>query len=123
MAGRRADVYRLQEVVRLHRMGRSRRQIAQELRMGRDTIAKAVAAFGAGGLLEGDPHELPELASLQHAIETAHPPKPVPQQTSSVEAWREVIARLRLAKVAQPTAIHDWLRVNKEGYTGSLSAV
>ncbi len=59
MAGRRADVHRLQEVVRLHRMGRSRRRIARELRMGRDTIAKALEAFRRAGCWKGIPGSFP----------------------------------------------------------------
>jgi len=123
MAARRTDVDRLQEVVRLHRMGVSQRRIAGDLRMSRMTIGQALSAFAKAGLLEGDPRELPELAALKRAIEATHPSKPAPQQTSSVEAWRDDIERLRRAKDAQPTAIHDWLRVNREEYTGSLSAV
>lgn len=122
MAARRTDVHRLQEVVRLHRMGVSHRRVARDLRMSRMTIGRALGAFEKAGLLAGDPRELPELAVLKEVFEAAHPSKPAPQQTSSVETWRGDIQRLR-RKGAKPTSIHDWLRTNREDYEGSLSAV
>ena len=61
MAARRTDMHRLQEVVRLHRMGRSRRQIERELRMSRHTITEAFRAFESSALLEGAAGDLPEV--------------------------------------------------------------
>jgi transposase len=122
MAARRTDVHQLQEVVRLHRMGVSRRRIARDLRMSRTTISRALEAFGGASLLEGDPSALPQRADLRHVFEAAYPSKRAPQQVSSVTEWRDDIERLR-KKGARPTAIHDWLRLNQDGYKGSLSAV
>ncbi len=123
MAARRTDVHRLQEVVRLHRMGLSGRKIARRLRMGRDTIGRVLEAFGRAGLLAGDAGDLPEAPALRAALEAAHPPRPAPQQTSSIERWRQAIEHQWKEKHAQPTAIHDWLRLRDPDYTGSLSAV
>ena len=122
MAARRTDVHQLQEVVRLHRMGVSRRRIARDLRMSRTTIGRALEAFGVASVLEGDASALPELADLRRVFEAAYPPKQAPQQVSSVTEWRDDVERLR-KKGARPTAIHDWLRLNQDGYEGSLSAV
>ena len=122
MAARRTDVHRLQEVVRLHRLGRSKRQIERELRMGRRTITRALDAFEAAGLLGGEAASLPEAGELAAAMTAAQPAKPAPQQISTVASWRAEIERLR-RKGAGPTAIHDWLRLNVEDYAGSLSAV
>lgn len=115
-------MHRLQEVVRLHRMGLSLRRIAQDLRMSRVTIRRAMEAFAAGEVLEGDPASLPEACALVQVLATVQPPHPPPQQVSTVEAWRGDIERLR-ERGARPTAIHDWLRLNGNNYTGSLSAV
>lgn len=115
-------MHRYQELVRLHRLGQKQRPIAKALRMSRTTVARALEVFGAAGHLEGEASALPEPAELARAMEAAYPSKPAPQQASSVQAWRKDVERLR-KKGAQPTAIHDWLRLNREGYAGSLSAV
>lgn len=122
MAARRTDVHQYQELVRLHRLGESQRRIARAIRMSRKTVGRALEVFLGAGLLEGDPSALPKPADLRQAMETAYPSKPAPQQTSSVETWRDDIERL-WKKKAQPTAIHTWLGLNRETYAGSLSAV
>ena len=45
MSAKRTDMHRLQEAVRLHRLGQSRRQISRQLKIGRDTLARYFAAF------------------------------------------------------------------------------
>jgi transposase len=123
MGAQRTDMHRLQELVRYHRLGRSARDIARLLGMGRDTIRGYAALLGEAGLLEGDAGELPALDALAEAVK-AHMPPPAtpPQRRSTVEAHRGEVERLR-AKGAQPTAIHDWLRLHVEGYTGTVSAI
>lgn len=123
MSARRTDMHRLQEVVRLHRMGRSSRRIARQLQMGRNTVQGYLAALAAGGLLAGAAEQLPELAALQACVSAHAPPSPPPQQSSSsIERWVAKIEELR-GREAGPTAIHDFLRVNEPEYAGSLSAV
>ena len=117
-------MHRLQEMVRLHRMGRSSREIARTLRMGRDTIRSYLRGLQRAGLLEGAADELPELGHLRAVVSEHVPSKTAPSHTSTVERWRDEISRLRREKEAGPTAIHDWLRVHRrEEYEGSLSAV
>ena len=53
MSARGTDMHRIQEVVRLHRLGRSQRGIARQLRMGRDTIRTYHEKLSAAGLLGG----------------------------------------------------------------------
>jgi len=115
-------MHRLQEVVRLHRMGRSARVIARQLRMGRNTIGGYLEALSRGGLLDGDVGELPEVEALRACVLAQAPPTPAPQQRSSIERWVERIQEL-FESDAGPTAIHDHLRVNEPEYRGSLSAV
>jgi len=123
MGARRTDMHRLQELVRYHRLGRSARDTARLLGMGRDTIRAYAAALKTAGLLDGAVAELPALEVLAEAVRTHLPPAPPPpQRRSTVEPHREEIDRLR-RKGAQPTAIHDWLRLHAPGYTGSVSAV
>jgi len=115
-------MHRLQEVVRLYRMGQSARRIARRLQMGRNTIKSYLAALAQGGLLDGDPAELPELEVLRSCVVASVPSSPPPQQTSSIGRWLEKIQQLRELS-AGPTAIHDHLRVNEPEYEGSLSAI
>lgn len=122
MGARRTDMHRLQEVVRLCRMGRSARVIARQLRIGRNTIKVYLAALAEGGLLEGAPDELPEVEVLRACVLERAPPSTAPQQNSSIDRWLEKIKELR-EQNAGPTAIHDHLRVNEPEYAGSLSAV
>lgn len=122
MAARRMDMHRLQEVVRLHRLGRSTRRIARLLQMGRNTIQGYLDALGEGGLLDGPADALPELEVLAACVLEHLPPGSAPQQSSSIERWAEAIQRLCERGVG-PTAIHDHLRVNEPDYAGSLSAV
>jgi len=123
MARHRTDKHRLQELVRLHRLGRTAREVARMLGMGRNTLAAYAKALGAAGLLEGEAGALPAAEVLRAAV-TAHmpPPTPRPPPPSTVEPWREEIDRQRM-KGAQPTAIHDWLRLHATSYAGSVSAV
>lgn len=123
MSARKSDMHQLQEVIRLHRLGESRRTIARLLRMGRDTIRGYTQLFSQKGLLDGAADDLPDAGALLALVGDQAGPAPPPQQISSVEPWREKIAELR-TKGAGPTAIHDYLRLHHESqYTGSLSAV
>ena len=122
MGAARIDMHRLQEVVRLHRLGRSGRAIARQLRIGRNTVGGYLESLSKAELLDGPAEELPAVEVLRTAVEEYAPSKTAPQQTSTVEDWREPIARLR-EKGAGPKAIHDWLVLHEPGYEGSLSSI
>lgn len=123
MGARRIDVQRLQEVVRLYRLGESGRTIARRLHVGRNTIARYLEVFAIGGVLDGSHDELPEPGALRALVDEHQPAKDLPQQISSVEQWRGEIVRLRDEKRAGPKAIHDYLTLHDPAYDGSLSAV
>jgi transposase len=123
MSARKIDMHQLQEVIRLHRLGNSRRLIARQLRMGRDTIRIYMEAFCQEGLLDGSADSVPEQAVLRAAIDRHCPSSPPAQQTSSVSPWQAIIKNLR-SNGAGPTAIHDYLRLHhQEQYTGTLSSI
>lgn len=123
MGARRTDMHRLQEMVRLHRMGASSREIARQLRMGRDTIRCYLRGLRRAGLLDGAAEDLPALSELRAGVGEHAPAKSAAAHVSTLDSWRETITRLHRVKGAGPTAIHDWLRLNDPEYQGSLSAV
>lgn len=122
MSRERIDMHRLQDLVRLHREGVKYRKIAHLLEMSPNAERKYRDALNAQGLLEGDPTEVVALDVLTRAIGKQIPPVEVPQQTSSIEAFRDDIAGM-LARNAGPKSIYDYLRLERQDFEGSLSAV
>ena len=84
---RRVDMDRLQELVRLHRMGTGGREVARLLGMSPNTERAYRLALGAAGLLAGPIPDLPPLERLKAAVEERLPRKLPPQQVSSLEPW------------------------------------
>lgn len=115
-------MHRLQELVRLSRLGVGSRRIAIELKMGRNTVRTYRGALHDSGLLKGDPSELPQLEELKAAVEGYVPSRPARQQTSTVEQWRVIIDTLLSAGLG-PQAIYDRLRLEHPEFKGSLAAV
>ena len=122
---RRVDMDRLQELVRLHRMGSGGREVARLLGMSPNTERMYRIALEAAGLLSGPIMDLPTLERLKAAVEERLPRKPSPQQTSSLETWLEKIEELWKRGVG-PRAIYDALRLEDEQFRearATLSAV
>ncbi|MCA9319758.1 MAG: IS21 family transposase [Planctomycetes bacterium] len=115
-------MHRLQEMIRLHRLGRSTRGMARQLRMGRDTIRLYAAAFAKAGVLEGSPDDLPDGEALHQIVSGLAEPTTPKETASSIDRWRSAI-ETKMKQGAGPTAIHDYLRVHDTDYDGSLSAV
>lgn len=122
MCMRRVDMDRLQELVRLHRLGTGGRETARLLKMGPNTEREYRRALEAEGLLGGSPEELPELAVLKTAVER-HLAKGLPaQMVSSVAAWEPKIIKLAEAGLtAQP--IFDRLKLEEPDFQGGFYAV
>ena len=59
MTARSVEMHRLQELVRLHRLKTSAREVCRLLGMGRTTEFQYRKQLGAAGLLVGDPAALP----------------------------------------------------------------
>ncbi len=122
---RRIEMDRLQELVRLHRMGSGGREVARLLGMSPNTERLYRIALEAAGLLSGPIADLPTLERLKAAVEERLPRKPAPQQTSSLEAWLGRIEEL-WKKGLGPRAIYDRLRLEDEQFRevrATLSAV
>jgi hypothetical protein len=115
-------MHRLQELVRLHRLGLPERRAAKELRIGRNTAREYRAALAAAGILDGSASELPELEALKAIVLKALPARPAPQQVSTLDGWQSDVEAL-LEKRLGPQAIHDRLRLEHSDFKGSLGSL
>ena len=115
-------MHRLQELVRLHRLGLTERRAAKELRIGRNTAREYRRALQAAGVLDGSPDELPALEALKAIVMTALPSRPAPQQVSKLDAWQAEVEAL-LEKRLGPQAIYDRLRLEHADFQGSIGGL
>jgi len=116
-------MHRLQELVRLHRMGIGARETLRLLKIGCGVERAYRRALLAEGLWDGDPAQLPDLDALQAAVRKHRPVREAAQQVSSLAAWSDEIGRM-VEKGATPKAIYDRLKLDyPEAFQGSLSAV
>lgn len=120
------DMDRVRELVRLHRLRCSTREIARLLRMGPNTQRRYCAALARAGLIDGPVANLPDHEALRAAVLAELPPLVLPQQQSSLAGWRPRVEAL-LDRGLTPRAIFDRLRLDgaDDGtpFTGSYSAV
>jgi transposase len=91
--------------------------VAEAVGVDRKTVARYRSWATEQGLLEGP---LPPLGTLHPLVEETLSSPPPPQNTSSVEPYREVVAKLRKRNV-EIAAIYE--RLKERGYTGSYSSV
>ncbi len=68
MAATRVVMHRLEELVRLHRLGTPAREVARLLRMSPRTEQSYRTALEAAGLLSGSADELPGVGELRDAV-------------------------------------------------------
>jgi hypothetical protein len=123
MANRRIQMHRLQELVRLHRLGTGAREVARLLQMSPNTERSYRLALEAAGLLQGPTSPLPPLDALKAAVQAHRPPAAhAPHQTSSIEAWEEQIKSL-LDKGMTARPSYDRLRQEDAAFKGSYWAV
>jgi len=118
------SMHRLQELVRLHRMGGAPvHDIAASLTMSPNTERRYRTALTAAGLLAGSVDALPPLEELKAAVEKELPSVEPPQQQSSIAKWQPEVKEL-LENGLTPKTIHDRLRLKHPGeYEGQLGAV
>lgn len=99
------------------RAGASNRRIAGHLQVDRRTVQRIRTWAEQAGLLEG---ELPEMATLQAQMSSLYTGDSPPQNQSAVQAYAEVVKRLR--REGHETAA-IWERLKERGFQGSYSAV
>lgn len=119
---RRVEMERLQELVRLHRMGTGAREVARLVAMSPNTERQYRVALESAGLLFGTVEELPELEVLKAAVLERLPRKRAPQQVSSLERWLEAIATHQASGLG-PRAIYDRLRLDDVGFVESKATL
>ncbi len=107
----------IRELLRHIQHGQSDRAVAQATGVNRKTVARYRAWATEQGLLAGS---LPPLGELYKLLKETMNTTPPPQNASSVEPYRELVARLREQGV-EMAAIHQ--RLIERGYTGSYSSV
>lgn len=122
MSKRRVDMHRLQELVRLHRMGTGAREVARVLGMSPNTEREYRLALEREGLLAGAADDVPPLDVLRAAVERTLPTNPPPQMVSSIEDLRTKIEGYAKSGL-KPQAIYDRLKLEEENFTASFWAV
>ena len=94
MSKRRVDMDRLQELVRLHRMGTGAREVGRMLRMSPNTERDYRQALEKEGLLAGAADDVAPLEVLRAAVERQLPIVASPQMVSTPERMRDQIVKL-----------------------------
>jgi transposase len=122
MTKRRVDMDRLQELVRLHRMGTGAREVARMLRMSPNTEREYRQALEKEGLLNGPAEDIAALEVLKAAVERQLPMVAPPQMVSTAEPLRDKIVELA-EKGVKARAISDRLRLEDPTFSASYWAV
>ena len=107
----------IREMLRRLKKGQSDRAIAKAMNVNRKTVGKYRTWAIEQGVLEGP---LPSLGDLQELLDETLDPPPPPQNTSTVEPYREMVIKLRKSGT-EIAAIHE--RLKERGYDGSYSSV
>ncbi len=116
-------MHRLQELVRLHRLGTRPRKVARLLKMSPTTERSYRLALSSAGLLDGTVDELPLPEVLRATVQAMRPEGVRPKhETSSLEPWRPQIEAL-FAKGVGPKAIYDRLRLQESEFEGSYASM
>ncbi len=116
-------MYRLQEMLRLHRMGTKCHRVAQLLQMSPNTERGYRIALEAADLFEGSPDELPDCETLRTAVVASMAFSEAVGPESSAAPYAAEIEEM-VRKGAGPRAIHDKFTLEEgEKYTVSYHAM
>ncbi len=114
---------RLQELVRLHRMGTGGREVARLLGMSPKTERSYREALKKAGLLDGAADDIiPALDMLRAAVDRQLPVVAPPQMVSTADAVRDQIIALA-KKGLKARALYDRLRLEDPSLAASFRAV
>ena len=118
MAGRRADVLEIRELIRRLQLDETDRQIARDLQVSRKTVRKYRRWAQQHDVLTAP---LPDPATLQAQLKTTLPVSPPPTIPSKVTPFRDQVIALRQRGV-ECQAIYDILR-EQHAFAGSYGSV
>ncbi|PYR20172.1 MAG: IS21 family transposase [Acidobacteria bacterium] len=118
MAGRRADVLEIRELIRRLQLDETDRQIARDLQVSRKTVRKYRRWAQQHDVLTAP---LPDAATLQAQLKTTLPVSPPPTIPSKVTPFRDQVVTLRQRGV-ECRAIYDILR-EQHAFAGSYGSV
>lgn len=122
MSNKRVEMHRLQELVRLHRLGTGAREVAKLLSLSPNTERQYRRALQAEGLLAGKDQELPAAGILREAVLRQRPVPASEPPTSSADEWSDRIIKLMEAGLG-PRAIYDRMRLEEQSFEASYWAV
>ena len=107
-------MHRLQELVRLHRLGTPVREVARLLQMSPNTERRYRTCLAQAGLLDGPATETPQLQRLLQVVESARPAgiATPDHERSTVEPFRGVVQPL-VHDGLGARAIYDRLRLER----------
>jgi len=117
MPGNRKETMDIREMLRCLQKGQSNRSVAKAMKVNRKTVGRYRTWAMEQGLLE---EPLPSLGDLQRLLDETMAGSPPPQNTSTVEAYRDLVVKLRKQKV-EIAAIY--VRLKEREYIGSYSSV
>jgi transposase len=117
MKSRRKKLMDIRELLIHIRANPSDRGVAAAMGMNRATVKKYRGWAEEQGLLEG---ALPPMDALKALLDETLASKTPPQNVSSVEPYREVVAELRKMEVEMAAILE---RLKERGYTGSYASV
>ncbi len=117
MPENRKETMDIREMLRCLQKGQSDRAIATAMKVNRKTVGRYHAWAMEQGLLE---EPLPSLSDLQQLLDETMAGSAPPQNTSTVEAYRELVVKLRKQNV-EIAAIYE--RLKEREYSGSYSSV
>ena len=123
MVAARTEMYRLQELVKLHRQGVRPRERCRLLAMSPKTEMKYRFALRAAGLLDGEHEdELPDESVLRAAMDLQLPPVEARAVESSADRWSAPL-RAAFDKGTSPRSIWDRLKRTDDEFDVSYDAV
>lgn len=117
----RIGMHRLQDLIRLHRMGLNTRDCASSLQMSPNTERVYRHIFERAGLWDGSPEDLPTVPLLQEVV-LRERPFTVSLPSEALASYSKAILQMA-EQGATPRAIFDALKRAHDDFTASESAV
>lgn len=122
MSNKRTEMHRIQELVRLHRMGTGSREVAKLLSMSPNTERRYREDLQAEGLLAGCPLDLPDPEQLRKAVLRQRPLPQTAPPPSTVDDWSDKVTKL-IESGLKARAIYDRLRLEEKNFKPSYWAI